>query len=215
MRCSWSLTWSLTLCGLYSYERLSNDLNTAPALEKIMDQILQGLEDVLCYLDNVLIVSRTQQDNLVMVLTGVCQPVNISELMFCIWLLRYYQKFLLDLGIVLEPLNALMRQGNPWIRVRFKRLPSLNPNRLSWTQEYLFIMMSIFLSHCIVMHRPMLSAEFCLTLLMTSSVPRHLLPVHCLLVNAINLNWNKKHWYWSMAWNLSISTYIYMVVTLR
>ena len=56
-----------THCGLYSYESLSNGVNTAPVLfQKMMDQILQGLEGVLCYLDDVLIVSSTEEDNLAM-----------------------------------------------------------------------------------------------------------------------------------------------------
>ena len=53
--------------GLYSYEPLSNGVSTAPALfQKMMDLIPQGLEGVLCYLDDVLIVSSTGEDNLAM-----------------------------------------------------------------------------------------------------------------------------------------------------
>ena len=37
------------------------------------------------------------------------QPENVSELLSYLGLLRYYQKFLPDLGTVLEHLNALTR----------------------------------------------------------------------------------------------------------
>ena len=37
--------------GLYSYERLSFGVSSAPSqLQKVMDQILQGLGGVVCYL---------------------------------------------------------------------------------------------------------------------------------------------------------------------
>ena len=53
--------------GLYSYEHLSNGVNTAPDLvQEMMDQIFQGQGGVLCYLDDVLIISRTEENNLIM-----------------------------------------------------------------------------------------------------------------------------------------------------
>ena len=54
--------------GLYSYERLSFGVSSAPSqFQKVMDQILQGLEGVVCYLDDVLIASKTKNDHLRMI----------------------------------------------------------------------------------------------------------------------------------------------------
>ena len=45
--------------GLYVYHRLSYGVSTAPNLfQKIMDQVLQGLPGVVCYLDDILIASQ-------------------------------------------------------------------------------------------------------------------------------------------------------------
>ena len=44
--------------GLYRYERLSYGVSTAPSIfQRVMDQILQGIEGVTCYLDDILISS--------------------------------------------------------------------------------------------------------------------------------------------------------------
>ena len=50
--------------GFYSYERLSFGVSSAPSqFQKVMNQILQGLEGVVCYLDDVLITSQTKNDH--------------------------------------------------------------------------------------------------------------------------------------------------------
>jgi hypothetical protein len=48
-----------TLKGLYKYHRLSYGVSTAPSIfQRTMDQILQGIEGVQCYLDDILIASK-------------------------------------------------------------------------------------------------------------------------------------------------------------
>ena len=45
--------------GLYKYHRLSFGVSTAPSIfQRVMDQILQGLDGVTCYLDDILISSK-------------------------------------------------------------------------------------------------------------------------------------------------------------
>ena len=45
--------------GLYQYNRLSYGVSTAPSIfQRVMDQILQGIDGVQCYLDDILIASR-------------------------------------------------------------------------------------------------------------------------------------------------------------
>ena len=47
--------------GLYQYNRLSFGVSTAPNIfQKIMDQILEGLQGVTCYLDDILIATRKE-----------------------------------------------------------------------------------------------------------------------------------------------------------
>ena len=48
--------------GLYRYNRLSYGVSTAPSIfQRVMDQILQGLEGVTCYLDDILIASSKSE----------------------------------------------------------------------------------------------------------------------------------------------------------
>ena len=57
--------------GLYQYNRLSFGVSTAPSVfQKTMDQVLQGLEGVVCYLDDILISSTKEKhvDRVAMVL---------------------------------------------------------------------------------------------------------------------------------------------------
>ena len=50
---------------LYHYNRLPFGVASAPAVfQQLMEQILQGLQGVACYLDDVLITGRNEQDNL-------------------------------------------------------------------------------------------------------------------------------------------------------
>ena len=49
--------------GLYHYNRLPFGVASAPAVfQQLMEQILKGLQGVACYLDDVLITGRNDQD---------------------------------------------------------------------------------------------------------------------------------------------------------
>ena len=51
--------------GLYCYNRLPFGVASAPAIfQKVMDTILQGLPNVFCYLDDILITGATQIEHL-------------------------------------------------------------------------------------------------------------------------------------------------------
>ena len=51
--------------GLYRYLRLPIGVSSAPAVfQKAMDTILQGLPQVICYLDDILVTGSTPQDHL-------------------------------------------------------------------------------------------------------------------------------------------------------
>ncbi|XP_056150236.1 uncharacterized protein K02A2.6-like, partial [Lampris incognitus] len=51
--------------GLYHYNRLPYGVASAPAIfQKIMDQVLQGMEGVICYLDDILITGKDTERHL-------------------------------------------------------------------------------------------------------------------------------------------------------
>jgi len=54
-----------TLQGLYQYTRLPFGIASAPAIfQRTMDSILQGVEGVACYIDDIIITGRTQEEHL-------------------------------------------------------------------------------------------------------------------------------------------------------
>ena len=53
-----------THCGLYEYTRLPFGISSAPAqFQKTMAIILQGLPKVLCYIDDILITGKDDNDH--------------------------------------------------------------------------------------------------------------------------------------------------------
>jgi len=53
--------------GLYVYHRLSYGVSSAPSIfQGVMDQILQGLDHVTCFLDDILITAESREDHLKM-----------------------------------------------------------------------------------------------------------------------------------------------------
>lgn len=54
-----------TTRGLYQYQRLPYGVASAPAIwQRAMDQILQGIPGVFCYLDDIIITGRTMEEHL-------------------------------------------------------------------------------------------------------------------------------------------------------
>ena len=51
---------------MYAYQRLTFGIATAPSIfQAVMDQILQGMANVVCYLDDIRIASSTEEQHLV------------------------------------------------------------------------------------------------------------------------------------------------------
>ena len=51
--------------GLYRYTRLPFGVASAPAIvQKLMDTILQGVEGVICYIDNILVTGINEDEHL-------------------------------------------------------------------------------------------------------------------------------------------------------
>eukprot|EP00731_Ephydatia_muelleri_P006059 Em0003g307a len=102
--------------GLYRYKRLTFGVASAPAIfQRVMDTMLQGIPNVVCYLDDILVTGATIEahlDNLEAVLHRLQQHgvrMNKEKRM-----LNYYGKFIPNLATLLHPLNGLLRSGVKW-----------------------------------------------------------------------------------------------------
>ena len=63
--------------GLYRYTRLPFGIASAPALfQRVMDQILQGMEKVTCYLDDILITGNLDKEHLLKNLSEVLRRLQ-------------------------------------------------------------------------------------------------------------------------------------------
>ena len=53
-----------TTCGLYQYQHLPYGVASAPAIwQRAMDQILQGIPGVFCYLDDIIVTSSNMKEH--------------------------------------------------------------------------------------------------------------------------------------------------------
>ena len=51
--------------GLYEYTKLPFGVSSAPAIfQRAMDSILQGIPNVICYLDDILVTGRSEREHL-------------------------------------------------------------------------------------------------------------------------------------------------------
>ncbi|XP_016343694.1 uncharacterized protein LOC107689988 [Sinocyclocheilus anshuiensis] len=104
-----------------------------------MDQILQGLPNVHCYLDDILVTGSDDEQHLknvdavlsrldefelcglykspekVRAIMDAPAPKNVTQLRSFLGLLNYYSRFIPNLPSVLTPLNALLCKGKQWL----------------------------------------------------------------------------------------------------
>lgn len=99
-----------TIKGLYVYNRLPQGASSSAAIfQKVMDQVLKGLENVFCYLDDVLIAGRDFDDcrkKLFLVLERLARvniKVNFKKCKFFVDNLPNLGHVLTDVGLLLCP----------------------------------------------------------------------------------------------------------------
>lgn len=99
-----------TMKGLYTYNRLPQGASSSAAIfQQIMDQILHGLKNVSCYLDDVLIAGETIEEcakTLELVLDRLAKAnvkVNFKKCKFFVTRLPYLGHLLTDKGLLPSP----------------------------------------------------------------------------------------------------------------
>lgn len=99
-----------TLKGLFTYNRLPQGASSSAAIfQQIMDQVLQGLKHVCCYLDDVLIAGKNLAEcikNLELVLERLSKAnvkVNFSKCKFFVNKLQYLGHLITDEGLLPSP----------------------------------------------------------------------------------------------------------------
>ncbi|XP_062707298.1 uncharacterized protein K02A2.6-like isoform X1 [Aedes albopictus] len=111
-----------TIKGLYTYNRLPQGASSSAALfQKIMDQILQGLDGVCCYLDDVLIAGKTFKeclDKLESVLARLSSAnihVNFKKCKFFVSSLQYLGHLITNNGLLPAPdkISTIERAKTP------------------------------------------------------------------------------------------------------
>ncbi|PIK56483.1 hypothetical protein BSL78_06598 [Apostichopus japonicus] len=123
--------------GLFQYNRLPFGISSAPGIfQRAIEGILQGMPNVVVYLDDILITGATEEEHLMIldeVLSHVIDekglhpmpekvkaikeapaPRNVTELKSYLGLLTYYGKFLSALSTTLAPLYDLLRKDTQW-----------------------------------------------------------------------------------------------------
>lgn len=95
-----------TIKGLYVYNRLPQGASSSASIfQKVMDEVLHGLEDVFCYLDDVLIAGKDWEDcqrKLYLVLERLARAnikVNLKKCKFFVTELQYLGHILTDKGL--------------------------------------------------------------------------------------------------------------------
>ncbi|XP_062710511.1 uncharacterized protein K02A2.6-like isoform X1 [Aedes albopictus] len=96
-----------TIKGLYVYNRLPQGASSSAAIfQKVMDQVLKGLENVSCYLDDVLIAGKDFEDcknKLYLVLERLAKfniKVNLKKCKFFVSSLPYLGHVLTEKGLL-------------------------------------------------------------------------------------------------------------------
>ncbi|XP_029106250.1 uncharacterized protein K02A2.6-like [Scleropages formosus] len=88
--------------GLYTYNRLSYGVASAPAIfQKIMDQVLQGMDGVICYLDDILITGSDTEKHMT-ALEGVLKRLQAYNLRVRREKCSFFQSSVSYLGHVID-----------------------------------------------------------------------------------------------------------------